>query len=73
MTTKIEKPKVEGSEKQMEEADMKARFLIADIRAALDRVPDEALPEVNLHLEQALKTARDAMETKKREATARVK
>jgi Sec-independent protein translocase protein TatA len=63
MTTKIEQFK--------EEADRKARFLIVDIRAALDLVPDEALPEVASHLEQALQAARNAMETKKREATTR--
>ena len=73
MTTKVERAKKIGDEKQIEEADMKARFLVADIQAALDRVPDEALPEVNLHLEEALKAARNAMETKRQETTKRVK
>lgn len=67
MTTKVEKLRVREEQQTVEEADMKARFLVADITAALDRIPDEAVPAVNLHLEQALRTARNAMETKKRE------
>jgi hypothetical protein len=54
-----------------EEADTKARLLIADICTALDRVPDEALPEVNSHLERALEAAQNAMEMKKLETKMR--
>lgn len=56
---------------EIHEADMKARFLLADIQAALDRIPDSELPAVNACLERALESARAAMETKKREGTAR--
>ena len=41
------------------------------IYQALDKVPDDAIPDVKNHLEQALRTAKDAMETKRLE-TAKV-
>lgn len=72
MTTKVE-PKSKSKDPEdggfVEEADIKARFLIADITSAIGKVPDEALPEVNLHLEQALQAARTAMETTKKKET----
>lgn len=63
MTTKTE----------IHEADMKARFLLADIQAALDRVPDSELPFVTEYLEKALEFARNAMKNKKEETEKRLK
>ena len=73
MTTKAEPKKPETCEQVVQEADMKARFLLSDITTLLDKVPDEALPDVNEHLKRALDSARDAMETKKRESEKRLK
>lgn len=69
-TTKVsdkKSDKIRAIDPAIEEADMKARFLTADIYQALDKVPDDAIPDVKNHLEQALKTAKNAMETKKLE------
>jgi hypothetical protein len=46
--------------REIEEAEAKARSLIADIVPLLNRLPQEAIPDVNVHLEKALDAAKTA-------------
>jgi hypothetical protein len=58
---------------QIDESEMKARFLLADIISLLGNVPDDALPDVTTHLERTLESVRAALEAKKRETIVRVR
>lgn len=71
MTTKVSlKPKSKEAtqRREVEESEMRARFLIADITSLLGRAPEAVLTEMNGHLERALQSVRSTIETKYREA-----
>lgn len=47
--------------REIEEAEAKARSLIADIVPLLNCLPEEAIPDVSLYLERALESAKQAL------------
>lgn len=51
--------------RDIEEAEAKARGLIADILPLLDKLPHDKLPEVSAHLEAALAAARAKADTER--------
>ena len=56
--------------REVEEAEAKARSLIADIVPLLGSIPEDCLPEVSSHLQKALEAAKTSVsksETKVRE------
>lgn len=58
---------VPSKAREIEESEIKARGLMADIIPLLGKLKDEALDEVSVYLENALKSARKSLETAKTE------